>query len=111
MSRLDDILEEQRLEELRQINNRRNQTREQDYGKLEGTLLGIVFNLFAFAIRIAFTIFFTILKWFFYFIIILRNKVLIKWNWYVKTEEIIFTLPWWELWLVIGAIWLSYYGK
>ncbi|ECP6303156.1 hypothetical protein ACRG4B_001539 [Campylobacter jejuni] len=121
------------LERQRQINlqnlRREEEERKNKHGTLEGNLLEVVFNLIALAISLAFIITITILKWIFYFIIFLRAKFFIKWNWYVKTEKtiisicatllyIIFILPiiyffkWWELWLVIGSIYLNYcYGK
>ncbi|ECL3871069.1 hypothetical protein FTH69_05340 [Campylobacter upsaliensis] len=118
------------LEELRQINLknlREQEERErQKHGTLEGNLVALVLNLTAFAISLAFIIATTILKWIFYFIIFLRTRFFLKWNWYVKTEEavislcatllhtifilpIIYLFKWWELWLVVGVICISYY--
>lgn len=78
------------LEELRQINLknlREQEERErQKHGTLEGNLVALVLNLTAFAISLAFIIATTILKWIFYFIIFLRTRFFLKWNWYVKTE-------------------------
>lgn len=125
------------LEELRQINLknlREQEERErQKHGTLEGNLVALVLNLTAFAISLAFVIATTILKWIFYFIIFLRTRFFLKWNWYVKAEKavisacaticaallytlfilpIIYLFKWWELWLVIGFIYLNYcYGK
>ncbi|EAJ5118878.1 hypothetical protein ACRBLZ_001217 [Campylobacter upsaliensis] len=121
------------LEELRQINLknlREQEERErQKHGTLEGNLVALVLNLTAFAISLAFIIATTILKWIFYFIIFLRTRFFLKWNWYVKTEEavislcatllhtifilpIIYLFKWWELWLVVGIVLLYYYyGK
>ncbi|EPU7283137.1 hypothetical protein ACVY5A_001394 [Campylobacter upsaliensis] len=118
------------LEELRQINLknlREQEERErQKHGTLEGNLVALVLNLTAFAISLAFIIATTILKWIFYFIIFLRTRFFLKWNWYVKTEEavislcatllhtifilpIIYLFKWWELWLVVGIVFLYYY--
>ncbi len=121
------------LEELRQINLknlREQEERErQKHGTLEGNLVALVLNLTAFAISLAFIIATTILKWIFYFIIFLRTRFFLKWNWYVKTEEavislcatllhtifilpIIYLFKWWELWLIVGIVLLYYYyGK
>lgn len=125
-----ELKRELELEELRQINLknlREQEERErQKHGTLEGNLVALVLNLTAFAISLAFIIATTILKWIFYFIIFLRTRFFLKWNWYVKTEEavislcatllhtifilpIIYLFKWWELWLVIGSIFLSYY--
>ncbi|EPO0095096.1 hypothetical protein ACT5EH_001387 [Campylobacter upsaliensis] len=128
-----ELKRELELEELRQINLknlREQEERErQKHGTLEGNLVALVLNLTAFAISLAFIIATTILKWIFYFIIFLRTRFFLKWNWYVKTEEAvislcatllhtIFILPviylfkWWELWLVVGIVLLYYYyGK
>lgn len=121
------------LEELRQINLknlREQEERErQKHGTLERNLVALVLNLTAFAISLAFIIATTILKWIFYFIIFLRTRFFLKWNWYVKTEEavislcatllhtifilpIIYLFKWWELWLIVGIVLLYYYyGK
>ncbi|MCX2683006.1 hypothetical protein OQH60_03910 [Campylobacter sp. MIT 21-1685] len=74
-------------------------------------------------------IFFWLLGLIFVFVVFLRNRFFIRWNWYVKIESIvtttlgiliymIFVLPfillfrWWELWLVAGAVLAYYYyGK
>lgn len=125
-----ELKRELELEELRQINLknlREQEERErQKHGTLEGNLVALVLNLTAFAISLAFIIATTILKWIFYFIIFLRTRFFLKWNWYVKTEEavislcatllhtifilpIIYLFKWWELWLVVGVICISYY--
>lgn len=128
-----ELKRELELEELRQINlkNLREQEKRerQKHGTLEGNLVALVLNLTAFAISLAFIIATTILKWIFYFIIFLRTRFFLKWNWYVKTEEavislcatllhtifilpIIYLFKWWELWLVVGIVLLYYYyGK
>ncbi|EAI8783773.1 hypothetical protein CVU14713_08035 [Campylobacter vulpis] len=128
-----ELKRELELEELRQINLknlREQEERErQKHGTLEGNLVALVLNLTAFAISLAFIIATTILKWIFYFIIFLRTRFFLKWNWYVKTEEavislcatllhtifilpIIYLFKWWELWLVVGIVLLYYYyGK
>ncbi|EJA8517425.1 hypothetical protein MU007_000528 [Campylobacter upsaliensis] len=125
-----ELKRELELEELRQINLknlREQEERErQKHGTLEGNLVALVLNLTAFAISLAFIIATTILKWIFYFIIFLRTRFFLKWNWYVKTEEavislcatllhtifilpIIYLFKWWELWLVVGIVLLYYY--
>jgi len=130
-------MDEWELERQRQINlqnlRREEEERRNKHGTLEGNLLEIIFNLIALAISLAFVIATTILKWIFYFIVFLRAKFFIKWNWYVKAEKavisacaticaallytlfilpIIYLFKWWELWLVIGFIYLNYcYGK
>ncbi|EAI5357681.1 hypothetical protein BS377_05025 [Campylobacter upsaliensis] len=125
-----ELKRELELEELRQINLknlREQEERErQKHGTLEGNLVALVLNLTAFAISLAFIIATTILKWIFYFIIFLRTRFFLKWNWYVKTEEavislcatllhtifilpIIYLFKWWELWLVVGIVFLYYY--
>ncbi|HEF3570938.1 TPA: hypothetical protein R9130_000847 [Campylobacter upsaliensis] len=128
-----ELKRELELEELRQINLknlREQEERErQKHGTLEGNLVALVLNLTAFVISLAFIIATTILKWIFYFIIFLRTRFFLKWNWYVKTEEaaislcatllhtifilpIIYLFKWWELWLVVGIVLLYYYyGK
>ncbi|EAK0472140.1 hypothetical protein OQE27_001362 [Campylobacter upsaliensis] len=128
-----ELKRELELEELRQINLknlREQEERErQKHGTLEGNLVALVLNLTAFAISLAFIIATIILKWIFYFIIFLRTRFFLKWNWYVKTEEavislcatllhtifilpIIYLFKWWELWLVVGIVLLYYYyGK
>ncbi|TKX28893.1 hypothetical protein [Campylobacter estrildidarum] len=131
------MFDEWELERQRQINlqnlRREEEERLKKHGTLEGTMLEIVFNLIALAISLAFIIVVTTLKWIFYFIVFLRAKFFIKWNWYVKVEKavisacaticaallytifilpIIYLFKWWELWLVIGFIYLNYcYGK
>lgn len=122
------------LEEQRQINlqnlRREEEERRNRNGTLEGNLLETIFNLIVFAINLVFIVVVTTLKWIFYFIVLLRSHLFLKWNWYVRTEKavisacaticatllyMIFILPiiylfkWWELWLVIGSIFLSYY--
>lgn len=125
-----ELKRELELEELRQINLknlREQEERErQKHGTLEGNLVALVLNLTAFVISLAFIIATTILKWIFYFIIFLRTRFFLKWNWYVKTEEsaislcatllhtifilpIIYLFKWWELWLVVGIVLLYYY--
>ncbi|EOG8475245.1 hypothetical protein ACLI44_001090 [Campylobacter upsaliensis] len=125
-----ELKRELELEELRQINLknlREQEERErQKHGTLEGNLVALVLNLTAFAISLAFIIATIILKWIFYFIIFLRTRFFLKWNWYVKTEEavislcatllhtifilpIIYLFKWWELWLVVGIVFLYYY--
>lgn len=127
-----ELKRELELEELRQINLknlREQEERErQKHGTLEGNLVALVLNLTAFAISLAFIIATTILKWIFYFIIFLRTRFFLKWNWYVKTEEavislcatllhtifilpIIYLFKWWELWLVGIVLLYYYYGK
>lgn len=102
-----------------------NERERQKHGTLESDSVALVLNLFIFAISFAFIIATTILKWIFYFIIFLRTRIFLKWNWYVKAEEavisicatllyMIFILPiiylfkWWELWLVAGVICISH---
>lgn len=101
-------------EELRQKNlqnlKREEAERQNKYGTLEGNLLEVVFKLIGLAISFAFIAAVAILKWIFFFVIFLRNRFFLKWNWYIKTEKAVISIyKWWELWLVIGAVCLLYY--
>lgn len=140
MSEWDDWAEAQR-----QRNFQKQQEKEQrEAGKAEaemiGGAIGGIIGFFIYLIGLAFIVLFFILKILFSFLVFLRNKFFIRWNWYVKIENavyqglmwikkiailgfggffyMVFILPfvllfkWWELWLVVGAVLLYYcYGK
>lgn len=93
-----------------------------------GGIIGLFFSL----ISLALVIIIFILKYLFIFLVFLRNRFFIRWNWYVKTENAIrkclffireaiiwiIALPFiilirhFDLCVVAGAISLSYlYGK
>lgn len=54
-------------------------------GGAVGGIIGLFFTLVSFALIILFFI----LKYLFIFLIFLRNRFFIKWNWYAKTENAI----------------------
>ena len=130
MSEWDDWAEAQR---------QRNFQKQQEKEQREAGIGGII-GFFIYLIGLAFIVLFFILKILFSFLVFLRNKFFIRWNWYVKIENavyqglmwikkiailgfggffyMVFILPfvllfkWWELWLVVGAVLLYYcYGK
>ena len=107
-------MDEWELERQRQINlqnlRREEAERQNKYGTLEGDLLEAILKLIGLAISLTFIVVVAILKWTFFFVIFLRNRFFLKWNWYIKTEKAVISIyKWWELWLVIGAVCLSYY--
>lgn len=132
MSEWDELLERQRQINL-QNSRREQEEREREYERKYGTLGENLFKIAWGLIALGLIITLTLLKWIFFFIVFLRNNFFIKWNWYVKAEKavisacaticaallytifilpIIYLFKWWELWLVIGFIYLNYcYGK
>ena len=83
-------MDEWELERQRQINlqnlRREEAERQNKYGTLEGNLLEAIFKLIGLAISLTFIVVVAILKWTFFFVIFLRNRFFLKWNWYIKTE-------------------------
>lgn len=140
MSEYDEWAQEQRQRNfLREQERQQRESSDAEARMVVGAVGGIL-GLFVYLIGLAFILAFYILKYLFIFIVFLRNKFFINWGWYVKTENaiyqcylwlkklvikifeifllitiilpIIYLIKWWELWLVMGVIYLSYfYGK
>ncbi|ARE81499.1 MULTISPECIES: hypothetical protein [Campylobacter] len=136
MSEWDTWAEEQRQRNFQRVQQEQQKKSNQAEAEMIGGAIGVIIGAFFFLVGLAFAILVLCLKYFFLFLVFLRNKFFIHWNWYVKTEDviyqgliwikkivgiilaIIFILPfvilfkWWELWLVVGIVLLYYYyGK
>ncbi|EKQ5604510.1 hypothetical protein P5Y76_001723 [Campylobacter coli] len=89
-------MDEWELERQRQINlqnlRREEAERQNKYGTLEGDLLEAIFKLIGLAISLTFIVVVAILKWTFFFVIFLRNRFFLKWNWYIKTEKAVISI-------------------
>lgn len=136
MDEYDIWAEEQRQRNFFRTQQEQQRKANQAEAEMIAGLIGVIIGGFFFLVGLAFTILTFALKYFFVFLKYLRNRFFIHWNWYVKTEDaiyqgliwikkiigiilaIIFILPfvilfkWWELWLVVGVVFLYYYyGK
>ena len=140
MSEYDEWAQEQRQRNFLREQERQQRESSDAEARMVGGAVGGILGLFVYLIGLAFILAIYILKYLFIFIVFLRNKFFINWGWYVKTENaiyqcylwlkklvikifeifllitiilpIIYLIKWWELWLVMGVIYLSYfYGK
>lgn len=146
MSEWDDIIAETHRQNLRRMQEE-EQKKQLEREPVEITMLVGIFNLIGKLIKflfscltLVFVALFFIIKYCFIFLVFLRNKFFIHWNWYVKIENAVHKVLLWikkaieiflgllffailffpliilfkyfDLWLVVGAAFLYYhYGK